>query len=123
MSSNVDIQSIIGLVPTADRSDKSYVTPAATNTSVFDILHEMDGSSHGPVNLEDPGPDFSGKFQRSATDEEASTIAVSALLQKLSRTLSLQMDSIAVSEPLSTYGIDSLLGIELRTWIGREFEC
>jgi hypothetical protein len=52
----------------------------------------------------------------------AGNIVVQALIQKLSKSLStMQGKDIDIHKPLHVYGVDSLLAVELRNWISKEF--
>lgn len=54
------------------------------------------------------------------TREAAETIIVKAIVEKLSKALGLEPQSIDPSQPLHSYGVDSLVGVELRTWLLKE---
>ncbi|KAH6609746.1 putative polyketide synthase [Trichoderma cornu-damae] len=59
---------------------------------------------------------------RQATDpDERGQIVLSALAAKLAVAMSIAPGDVESSKPLSNYGVDSLMAIELRNWIGREF--
>ncbi|TLD29138.1 hypothetical protein PspLS_03477 [Pyricularia sp. CBS 133598] len=54
----------------------------------------------------------------SAGDAEA--VVLDALLAKLSRVLSVELSDLDPACPLSRYGVDSLVAVSLRAWIGKE---
>ena len=55
---------------------------------------------------------------------EASNVVVQALIKKLSKSLSTMQDGeVDIYKPLHTYGVDSLLAVELRNWIAKEFQA
>ena len=59
---------------------------------------------------------------RSATDDKARVDVVSAALaEKLARAMMMSADNVDPDRPLSAYGVDSLMAVELRNWIVREF--
>ena len=41
-------------------------------------------------------------------------------MQKLSKALGIEVQSIDPAQPLHAYGVDSLVGVELRTWLLKE---
>lgn len=53
----------------------------------------------------------------SITAQEASALLVNAVSAKLSELFSIPLDEIDVSLPLSRYGVDSLVAVELRNWL------
>lgn len=55
-----------------------------------------------------------------ASREEAVAIVQDALLVKVSRVLSVEVSHLDVSKPLSSYGIDSLVAVEVRSWLAKE---
>jgi hypothetical protein len=60
----------------------------------------------------------------SSTLVDAATVIVDALVKRLSRSLSsMEGVEVDVHKPLHTYGVDSLLAIELRKWIAKEFKA
>ncbi|KAJ1714953.1 PKS-like enzyme [Aspergillus flavus] len=60
----------------------------------------------------------------SASLEEAAQIAAEAIIKKLAKSLITMQDGSSVERdrPLSVLGVDSLLGIELRNWIVKQFK-
>jgi hypothetical protein len=61
------------------------------------------------------------QFAASASLSDAAAIVSQALIEKLKRTLSMLQDTVDMDTPLAEFGVDSLLAVELRTWIGKEF--
>ncbi|KAI9644356.1 hypothetical protein NHQ30_007713 [Ciborinia camelliae] len=55
--------------------------------------------------------------------DEAGEIVIQAIINKLAKSLSIMQDrtSIDTNKPLQMYGVDSLLAIELKNWIVKEF--
>ncbi|KAI3391072.1 hypothetical protein diail_8058 [Diaporthe ilicicola] len=67
--------------------------------------------------------DFASLFLNKANDEERVAIVIRALSAKLARALSVSVDDIEHSKQLHAcdYGVDSLMEVELRNWIARDF--
>lgn len=55
--------------------------------------------------------------------EEAVTVATQGLLAKFSNVLIVPVDEIAVNKPVVALGLDSLIAVEVRSWITREMEA
>jgi acyl carrier protein len=70
-------------------------------------------------------PNDQAKFAGSTSFDQAIEIVVEAVVQKLGRSLVSMQDvaSIDRNEQLQMYGVDSLLAIELRNWIVKEFKA
>lgn len=55
-----------------------------------------------------------------ASWEDAEKIVLEALLLKVSRMLSIEVENLDIGKPLHAYGIDSLTAVELRSWLMKE---
>ncbi|KAJ5091765.1 hypothetical protein NUU61_006635 [Penicillium alfredii] len=55
--------------------------------------------------------------------DSAETIVVTALIQKVSSILMRPVEELDPGAPISVYGLDSLVAIEIRNWITRELEA
>lgn len=56
---------------------------------------------------------------RSATNsDEAVQVICHAILTQLSKVIALPVERLSAAENLNTYGVDSLVAVELRNWIG-----
>ncbi|KAF5872206.1 putative polyketide synthase protein [Botrytis fragariae] len=60
-------------------------------------------------------------FEESSSMLEAGVIAKSAIVKKLARVLPTLQNELELEKPLHFYGVDSLLSLELRSWIAREY--
>jgi NAD(P)-dependent dehydrogenase (short-subunit alcohol dehydrogenase family)/aryl carrier-like protein len=74
-------------------------------------------SAHGaPISADD-----SALFRQATDARERTQIVRRALAGKLARAMSIAPEDVEPGKPLSTYGVDSLMAVELRNWFGREF--
>ncbi|KAI5865997.1 hypothetical protein GGS23DRAFT_603436 [Durotheca rogersii] len=66
---------------------------------------------------------YAALFRRSESAEERAAIVVKSLAKKLARALLIQPEDVEaeVDQPLHAFGVDSLVAIELRNWIAKEF--
>lgn len=60
-------------------------------------------------------------FQRAENDEQRLDVVVEALKGRLARALGVSTDDIDKREALSDYGVDSLMAVELRNWVRKDF--
>ncbi|KAI1084518.1 acyl transferase domain-containing protein [Whalleya microplaca] len=65
--------------------------------------------------------DYAMSFEHTSGTEERSEVVVKALAAKLARSLAISPGDVEPSKPLSDYGVDSLMAVELRNWIGKDF--
>ncbi|KAI1483080.1 putative polyketide synthase [Daldinia eschscholtzii] len=54
--------------------------------------------------------------------EQAADIIADALVEKLAKSMMIATEDIEVSRPVSSYGVDSLFAVELRSWIYSEIQ-
>jgi hypothetical protein len=52
--------------------------------------------------------------------QEAGEIVLEALLEKLTKVLSVDAAELDPARPMHAYGVDSLVAVELRTWMAKE---
>ncbi|KAF9243032.1 hypothetical protein DTO027I6_6053 [Penicillium roqueforti] len=62
-------------------------------------------------------------IRQSKTREGAEAIVGAAVLNKISSILMRPMEDLDPAAPITVYGLDSLVGIEIRNWISRELEA
>ena len=57
----------------------------------------------------------------SSVSQTLSSIVTLSLTHKLARTISIPALDIDVAKPLHSYGVDSLVAVELRNWLAKKF--
>ncbi|KAF2650360.1 putative polyketide synthase [Lophiostoma macrostomum CBS 122681] len=64
-------------------------------------------------------------FANASSFEEAAGIVAESIIQKLAKSLTEMQDSASIDHhrQLQMYGVDSLLAVELRNWIAKEFQA
>jgi acyl carrier protein len=67
------------------------------------------------------GVDFVSLFKAAENEDAKADVVVRAMTVKLGRALSMPPDDVDAAKPLFEYGVDSLVAVELRNWIGKEF--
>jgi NADPH:quinone reductase-like Zn-dependent oxidoreductase/predicted O-methyltransferase YrrM len=65
--------------------------------------------------------DHKALFLTAADDESRASVVASALAEKLGRAIMMSADEVDPDRALSAYGVDSLMAIDVRNWLGREF--
>lgn len=60
-------------------------------------------------------------FRQASDPGERVAVVLRALSAKLGRAMSIAPEDVEPGKALSAYGVDSLMAVELRNWIGREF--
>ncbi|RYP49220.1 hypothetical protein DL768_005037 [Monosporascus sp. mg162] len=76
-------------------------------------------SLHNPSNDEHPAV----LFQHAAGAKARAGVVVAALVKRLAHALGVATDDIDEQRPLSDYGVDSLMAVELRNWMRQDFSA
>jgi acyl carrier protein len=63
----------------------------------------------------------SARFKAASTHEERSEAVVYALRERLARALDVQVDDVEANKKAAEYGVDSLMAVELRTWMRKDY--
>jgi NAD(P)-dependent dehydrogenase (short-subunit alcohol dehydrogenase family) len=113
-------QVTMGIVPPAELAVEGGELPLEhLNRTLFAYFNRTRGAS----NL--MGTDNSLKsaalFRQAKTVEEMVSVVVEAIVQKLARGLSITPEEVDSSRPMHLYGVDSLVAVELRNWMNKEF--
>ncbi|KAF2964402.1 hypothetical protein GQX73_g9163 [Xylaria multiplex] len=115
-------QILIGLLTPADFLLQGQTPPQMHDRPLFGAFSHVVGrtttETTSPV-AENPGT----LFRLTAETDERIQIVIRALAVKLARSMSILPDDVEPSKPLSSYGVDSLMAVELRNYIGREFQA
>ncbi|CAG9992168.1 unnamed protein product, partial [Clonostachys byssicola] len=81
---------------------------------------EESGNSGGSAKQVAQDVDFGSVFAQAITLDDAAGAVNEALLRKLSTMLALPREQLDPDTPLHTYGVDSLVAVELRNWFAKE---
>jgi hypothetical protein len=83
------------------------------------ILHN--GGSDGSAAKKGSGKGSTAALLSAAASlQQAEEIVLKALLEKLTKVLSVDIAELDPARPMHAYGVDSLVAVELRTWITKE---
>ena len=113
-------QPIIGLGTGAGPSLEGL---ALSRQSIFRHVqvHKGDAGLVASNASSDKSEDFKQAFSLTTSVDEARAVVSQALIKKLSQNLSTLEGDIDLHRPLASYGVDSLLAVELRSWIAKTF--
>ncbi|KAL8650013.1 MAG: hypothetical protein Q9210_004076, partial [Variospora velana] len=63
---------------------------------------------------------LAARLRHAATDDAVAELITHALAEKTVRILGVRMEDLDTAKPLYSFGVDSLVAVEIRNWIGRE---
>lgn len=79
---------------------------------------------HGkPTGLSDSMEGLKVELGAAKTVDQATAIICDALSRKIASHLSIPVENINPSNPVSEYGVDSHVAVELRNWVSRSMDC
>jgi len=80
--------------------------------------------NHGTASVLDNSVEaFKFELNAAKTIEQASIVICDAIGRKLASHLSIPVENINPSNPVSEYGVDSHVAVEMRNWISRSMNC
>lgn len=124
-------QVLVGLVTPANIVARGLeLPPVQAQQPLFDGFSEVSGSVAAHLRVEaasDGAENFEAMFREAAksssSEEDLAKVVARALAAKLGRSLSVAPEDIEITKPLSKYGVDSLMAVELRNMLAKEFHA
>ncbi|KAF7558100.1 hypothetical protein G7Z17_g20 [Cylindrodendrum hubeiense] len=128
-SSRTEGQILLGLRTPVDILMQGKTPPALLDRPLFAAFSYIPGSgatkndvsSNSRTGQVDHVAAAGVLFRKSTDTAERIQIVLRALAGKLARAMSISPDDVESHKPLSAYGVDSLMSVDLRNWIIREF--
>ncbi|KAK4234008.1 polyketide synthase [Achaetomium macrosporum] len=119
-------QLLFGLRTPADLLAQGRAVPALLERPLFAAFSynrtAVKAESPSSSVVASSAPDDSVLFRQAAVgSRERSMIVRRALASKLVRAMLIAPEDVEPTKPLSAYGVDSLMAVELRNWFGKEF--
>ena len=88
---------------------------------LFRALHQVDAV--GETTVDASKQDFRVRIRAATSISEAATTVAHAAIWKLAQILPIEEADMKLDQPLHAYGVDSLLTLELRNWLKKEFDA
>jgi acyl carrier protein len=86
-------------------------------------LYQIDKEPVGNARKAGSKTSFAGQLRDTTSKEEAAEVIVKAVIQRLSRSLSVPEEDIDPQKPAHAYGVDSLVAVELQFWFKNEMKA
>ncbi|KAK7713252.1 Type I Iterative PKS [Diaporthe eres] len=141
--SNCSSQLLIGIITPADSLARGERPSPLTQRPLFAPFSMVAGSSGNDTDLDGEGaPDYASKYAMmfrqsimankdswgniAATSKDKISprrVVVNALAERLARSLAIAANDVQSSKRLDDYGVDSLVAVELRNWLVKDFSA
>lgn len=115
-------QTVTGIIPSGTFAERGIPQPAFMTYPMFNQLHAVREATTGS-NKEDHGFPISALLRSADSYDNAATAIVQAITHKMSAMLSIPDSDIDASRALHSYGVDSLVAVEIRNWLGKEMQA
>lgn len=109
-----------GLSLPSDILRKGQDIPTYMQQPLFRYMHQLGSASKTSRTSKTESLTLQEEFTSAASKAAASLAVSNALRMKLSKLLGLDIDSIRTQDSLESYGVDSLVGLELRNWLNKQ---
>ncbi|KAF2804409.1 reducing type I polyketide synthase [Mytilinidion resinicola] len=113
-------QVVTGFELPADIEGKGKEIPNAMLQRIFRCMQQAEGSHKHSLASNSKVQSFRTAFASAASSSLGSLVVLEALRVKLSRVLGLSIEHIDLDSALDSFGVDSLVGLELRNWLANE---
>ncbi|KAK6954107.1 hypothetical protein Daesc_004069 [Daldinia eschscholtzii] len=119
-------QVLFGLRTPADALAQGRTPAAILDRPLYAAFSYLVGSGSGSDSTSTssqlaPDQQAAALFNQAKDPEERVQVVLLTLASKLARAMSIAPEDVEPSKPLSAYGVDSLMAVQVRNWINREF--
>ncbi|EAW07064.1 putative polyketide synthase [Aspergillus clavatus NRRL 1] len=116
-------QPVFGLNNPATIQAAGKEEPYWMHQPLFRLLYQIPNMSAGAdaTTRAKGEASYTGQFLAAASTPEAGEIVATALIKKLSKTLGHSEGDMEADRPMHNYGMDSLVAVEIRSWLSRDF--
>ncbi|KAI0459321.1 polyketide synthase PksD [Xylaria acuta] len=108
-------QIVMGIGVPTEFLARSVEPPEMMQRPLFAHFNQASFSSPGDT------ANIAAQFRQAETAEGRSSLVTHLLATRLARSLAIKPDDIDTGKPLHAFGVDSLVAVELRNWIAKEF--
>lgn len=118
-------QLLIGAVTPADLPQQGEIAPPSMTRPLLDAFRIYPGRSDvGADSLTSESQTQSprARFRAATSFDEKCNAVNDALKDRLARALGVEVDDVDSGRPVSSYGVDSLMAVELRNWMRKDYD-
>ena len=116
----LECQVIIGIEIPAVLDSRGIDQPYWMRRPMFRHFHQM-GSVNGVSSINgNKTPNYAAFLRSADSSVSAITIVSRAMTEKLAKIMGIHVENIDLGKPMHSYGVDSLVALEMRNWILEE---
>ena len=119
MTDQLPAQAVVGLATGGLLKQNGHEAPYWFGDGRFGSLRVLDTQSFA-VSSVDTSADFHLALAAAKTLSEASQVICSALMRKLAKAMIMELEDLDSGKPANSYGVDSLVAVEVRAWVFKE---
>jgi hypothetical protein len=93
------------------------------NDAKFTHIKQVGTHNASNANVDVESVQLQSKLAQATSMDNASEIVQNALVRKLAKSMMMEVEDIEISRPISNYGVDSLLAVEIRSWLFAEVQA
>lgn len=116
-------QIVTGLELPAKIRAKGDEVHSMLNQPLFRKMHQINSSGQASSPITNQGLDFRTLFENATSSKELELAVAEALRKKMSKALGIPLGGIELKNRVDSYGVDSLVAVELRNWILKELQA
>ncbi|KAK7920492.1 polyketide synthase [Apiospora marii] len=116
-------QVAVGLATSADFRSRGLPEPTFMKTPLFAQLRSAGNVASGGGAGEEGGVSVSNALKFADSLDAAAELVQDALVKRLSRVMTIPIEDIDAGKPIHAYGVDSLVAMEFRNYIGSDCGC
>ena len=119
----IQSQVSLGLKIATDQRAAGWDISAVLQQPLFRRVRGIAASASLTSNTKEQDQHLKGQIAGATSLADAAAIVSRALRIKMARVLGLEQDQIALDSRVESYGVDSLVAVELRNWLAKEVDA
>ena len=123
MNAQSPAQLVTGLTPLDAHRARGVPMLSYMNFPLFTQLRRLNTQQDGAGTTGGDGPDVEARLRAAGTLDEAAQVVTEAVIDKLSSLLSIAVEEVDPTRTISANGVDSLVALELRTFMARKVKA
>lgn len=116
-------QAVVGIETPAVLRSLGVDEPSWMGRPLFRHFHQMTNKIEASLESSAATPDYRSLLQNAVSTTEAAIVVSQGLALKTAKILAIPIEDIDVHRPLHAHGVDSLVAVEIRSWLLKEMDA